>query len=315
MNIKNFFRLIRWPNLLMIILSQFLLQYLLIAHVFELVQMESPLTSVQFILLVLSTVLMAAFGYTYNDVQDVYVDSINKGTHRIIDLHISKKNGKKISWILLLLSLIPALYLSIELHMIQLILIHLFIALGLWHYSNKLKQKALGGNILISIFTAFSIYIVWLYHLVALKNNAVLIVDGRTVIPFINKLVIAYSLFAFIISLIRELVKDVQDMQGDASRNMKTFVIRFGIHHTKILIQLLCFIMLAMTLAAAYYSYSYHWYQLSIYFLVAVGIPLVYFSFSLKKSQNTQDFTNLSSLAKIVMLAGILSMQIFYITY
>ncbi|NOR86736.1 MAG: hypothetical protein GQ527_03915 [Bacteroidales bacterium] len=313
--IKAFFRLIRWPNLLMIVLAQILLQYMVISPVFSLIQMESPLDTFQFILLILSTVFMAAFGYAYNDVQDVAIDEINKNQKRVIDTEISKKAGLRIAWGFLIFALIPALYLTIALEMIQLFLIHIIIAVGLWYYSIDLKKKVLSGNLLISFFTAFSIFIVWLYHLVVLINNPSLMVDARKIIPILNTVVLSYTLFAFIISFIRELIKDAEDIQGDRKHEVKTFAVVFGIEKTKMLIYVLSLVMLFLVVISAYYTYVYDWIKLGIYLLVAVGIPLIYLNMNLNKSKNAEDFSDLSTLAKIIMVAGILSMQLFYISY
>lgn len=313
--IKAFFKLIRWPNLLMIILVQLLLQYMLIGNVFKLIHMSPPLNNLYFFLLMISTVFMAAFGYAFNDVQDIKIDTINKDGKRIIDVYIGKKSGLRIAWALLALALIPALYISLMLQMIQLFFIHIIIALGLWYYSVELKNRVLSGNALVSLFTALSIYIVWLYHLIVLKNNADLIVDARRIIPFLNLIITAYSLFAFIISLIRELIKDIEDKKGDSEKGSKTFAIVYGIQKTKILVYFLSVIMLLFVLLSAYYSYMHNWLKLGVYLIIAVAFPLVYFMIHLQKSKTDEDFGDLSTLAKIIMVAGILSIQILYISY
>ncbi len=308
-------KLMRWPNLLMIILTQVLLHYMLIVHVFSLVHIDSPLSHLQFFLLMISTVFMAAAGYVFNDVQDVKIDSINKDNKRIIGKEISEQTGMKLSRWFLALSLIPASYLSIQLNMLQLILIHLFIAFGLWYYSTDLKKQVLSGNLLISLFTAFTIAIVWLYHLVSLHNNPSVMIEGRRIIPFINVLVLAISFFAFFISFIREIVKDMEDIEGDKTTDAQTFPVVFGIGKSKTMVLLLSVVMIISTIYAAYYSYSIQLMKLSVYLLIAVLIPLVYLIMNLYKSKNKEDFGDLSTLAKIIMIAGILSIQIFYINY
>lgn len=313
--LKAFFKLIRWPNLLMIMVAQLLLNYMVIGHILKLVHVNLPMTHFQFILLMMSTVFMAAWGYAFNDVEDEKVDAINKDEKRIIGKTFSKEAGLKIAYSFLTLSLIPALYLSIKLEMIQLIFLHILIGTGLWYYSTRLKKTVLLGNISISAFTAFSIFIVWLYHLVVIKMDSTLMVNSQKAVPFINQMVLYYTAFAFVISMIREIIKDVEDKNGDAQYQMKTFVVKFGLTKTKLLVYSLGILMLLMLGSAIYFGYLFHWTQLSIYLGVAVGIPLLYFLKNLKNSQTTEDFSNLSNLAKVIMLAGILSMQLFYISY
>ena len=310
-----FFKLIRWPNLLMIAFTQILLQYLVISHVFQLIQMESPLNHLQFFVLLLSTVFMAAFGYVYNDIQDIEIDVINKKSKQIVGTRISQKWASRLAYLFLALALIPAFYLALSMDMWQLFLIHISIALGLWYYSVEWKKRVIIGNLVISIFTALSIYIVWIYHLAVLRTHPVLIVDSRKVIDFINILVLSLSVFAFLISLIRELIKDVEDKRGDSQNGLKTFAVLYGVQKTKVLVCVLSLLMMVFIGVAAYYSYQYNWIKLSVYFLIAVGIPMLYFIINLNKSKQKEDFENLSTLAKIIMLAGILSMQVFYISY
>lgn len=313
--LKAFFQLIRWPNLLMIVFTQMMLNYLVIGHLFKLIHLEMPLASLDFGLLVLSTVFMAAFGYIFNDVMDEDVDEINKSEKRIIGKKISRVSGLLAGRVFLILALAPALYLSIKLEMIQLFFIHLAIAGGLWYYSIYLKKIILIGNIVISLFTGFSVLIVWMYQLVALRQDPMLMVDALKITAFIGNVVLLYSVFAFIISMIREIVKDMEDVEGDQQTGMKTFIIKFGLNKTKLLTYSLLIMMLSLLSIAIYISYSYDWQKLAIYLMVAVGIPIIYFFMNLKTAQEKKDFKDLSLLAKIIMIAGILSMQLFYISY
>jgi len=313
--IKAFFQLIRWPNLLMLVFTQMMLNYLVIGHMFKLIHLELPLASIDFNLLVLSTVFMAAFGYIFNDVMDEETDEINKNDKRIIGTKISRASGLLAGRVFLLIALAIAAYLSWKLAMWQLVFVHIFIAIGLWYYSVQLKKTILIGNILISLFTGFSVFIVWLYHLVVLQSNPVLLVDAQKITEFVSATVLAYAIFAFLISLIREVIKDIEDQEGDKKAGMKTFIIQFGLKKAKSLTHGISALMLTVLILAIYISYSYNWLQLSIYLGVAVGIPLIYFMMNLRSAENKKDFKDLSFLAKIIMIAGILSMQLFYISY
>lgn len=313
--LKSFFQLIRWPNLLMLVFTQMMLNYLVIGHMFKLIHLELPLESFDFTLLVLSTVFMAAFGYIFNDVKDEEVDKINKEQKRIIGEKFDKNSALLAGWVFLAISIGISIYLGIKLQMIQLIFLHILIAAGLWYYSTQLKKTILSGNIIISLFTGISVFIVWLYQLVALKNNPIMMVDAQKITEFATYTVVIYTVFAFIISLIREIVKDVEDKEGDEKTGMKTFIIQYGLNKTKILTYSLIGLMLLLLLFAIFMAYSYAWLQLAIYLGVAVGIPLIYFILNLIKAQHKKDFKDLSLLAKIIMIAGILSMQLFYISY
>jgi len=313
--LKSFFQLIRWPNLLMLVFTQMMLNYFVIGHIFKLIHLNLPLASRDFMLLVISTVFMAAFGYIYNDVMDEEVDKINKNEKRIVGNQISRGSAIWSGGIFLVFSLLISVYLGIQLHMIQLVFIHLLIAAGLWYYSTELKKTILIGNIVISTFTGISVFIVWLYHLVAMKNNPAMMVDAQKITEFTTYTVLTYSVFAFTISWIREIVKDIEDKEGDEKTGMKTFIIQFGLPKTKILLYLLLFLMFIFLLLSIFITFNYHWIQFAIYLAVAVGIPLIYFIMNLTSAKLKKDFKDLSLLAKIIMIAGILSMQLFYISY
>ncbi len=311
----SFLKLVRWPNLIIIILAQLMLHFLLIGHVLRLIHVPIPLNGLQVALLIISTVFMAAFGYVFNDITDEQVDRINKENKQIVGNQLSPSTAQKIAILLLIFALVPAFALAMMVHMWQLILIHLFIAVGLWYYSIYLKRTLLIGNLIISLFTALSIAIVWIYHLAAMRYDAMLLVNAQKSVSFISYSVLFYSAFAFIISWIREMIKDVEDQKGDEQFGMQTFVIRFGLAKTKTMTQMLITIMAIMLGFAIYLCYHFHWGQMGIYLAVAVGVPLIYLFSELRKAVTVKDFADLSNLAKIIMVAGILSIQLFNLNY
>ncbi len=313
--LKTFFKLIRWPNLLIIILAQVLINYLLIGHILKLINVPLPLSGLHFFLLVLSTVAMAAFGYIFNDINDVDVDRVNKDNKQIIGNHVTKKAATKLLWAFLLISLLSALVLTLLVQMWQLFLIHVFIAVGLWYYSVHLKGTIIFGNLVISLFSALSIAIVWVYHLAIMSQNPTLLINAYKSVSFISYSVAFYAAFAFIISWIREMIKDVEDQNGDALFGWKTFVIKFGEAKTKVFIQALLIVMIVMLIAAIFLCYTLNWGQLGIYLAVAVGFPLFYLFNGIRQANSVKDFHDLSNLAKIIMIAGILSIQLFNLNY
>lgn len=310
-----FFNLIRWPNLLMLGFTQMMLNYFVIGHMFQLIHLDLPLNSFNFMLLVLSTLFMAVFGYIFNDIQDEDVDEINKAEKKIIGVQINRTTALISAWTFLAFSLGISIYLGIALQMVQLIFLHFLIGVGLWYYSTHLKKTVLIGNFIISLFTGFSVFIVWLYHLAALRIDPILMVDAQRISEFVTYTVVVYSVFAFLISMIREITKDIEDKEGDERTGMKTTIIKYGLSRTKIIIYFFITLMLFLLGIIIYITYSYNWLQLAIYLLVAVGIPSLYFIMNLRTANFKKDFKDLSLLAKIIMIAGILSMQLFYISY
>jgi 4-hydroxybenzoate polyprenyltransferase len=150
---------------------------------------------------------------------------------------------------------------------------------------------------------------------VVIKNDPILMVDAQKITRFVTQTVVIYSIFAFIISMIREIVKDIEDKEGDEKTGTKTMIIQWGLQKTKAVIYFLIISMMSILVFTIFHVHTYQWTQLAIYLGVAVGIPLIYFLINLIKAENKKDFKDLSLLAKIIMIAGILSMQLFYISY
>jgi len=168
----------------------------------------------------------------------------------------------------------------------------------LYLYSVNLKKMFLSGNILVSVLSAFVIMLVWLFN----KN-----------IPVV--FAIAYSAFAFMSSLIREIIKDAEDIEGDRNYNCRTLPIVLGIEKTKQILVYLNSIFIALLFGYGIYIFGSDEIHSAnskfiylIYILVALIIPIIAMGFMITISKQKKDFSKLSSVIKFIMIAGILSM-------
>ena len=163
-------------------------------------------------------------------------------------------------------------------------------AVLLWFYSNQLKRMVLIGNLVVAILTALSIYIIAFYF------------DPR------NTLIIAYSLFAFFFTLIREIIKDMEDLKGDENFGCKTLPIVYGIRKAKNVIYLLSILFLT---GLCWLFYGLIGMEMALLSLSLV-IPLSILFYKLMKADTIAEFNFLSNYCKFVMLLGIISMALFY---
>ena len=170
----------------------------------------------------------------------------------------------------------------------QMAAINLGVAFLLWWYSHQLKRTLLAGNITIALLTTISILVVGFHF--------------RTLTP----LLFGYALFAFLLSLIREIIKDMEDMKGDASFDCYTLPIAFGIAGSKWVLYALLVAYFGLLLAMVPLV---HW-PLRIYALLLIVLPSVYLVFALYRSDKKLHFRKLSTLCKLIMLCGVLSMML-----
>lgn len=311
--IGAFFRLIRWQNLFFIIITQVLFYTCIIQPSLRdlnsiagsnLVVLDPPL----FLLLALSSVLIAAAGYIINDYFDLNIDQINKPGSIVIQRLIKRRWA--IVWHLIFsaIGVILAFYISWKLLNPVIGFANLGCVFLLWLYSTTFKKQLLIGNILISLLTAWVILVLYFAELNFSGFRDPLY---RQHIRTIFKFSMIYAGFAFIISLIREVIKDMEDRDGDARYGCKTMPIVWGIPATKMFVAVWLFVLTAALIIMQLYGLLQSWWHGAIYCLVAVIIPLIRISLDIKKAVTTADYHQLSSRIKWIMLAGILSMIFF----
>ncbi|WP_317235178.1 UbiA family prenyltransferase [Niabella ginsengisoli] len=179
----------------------------------------------------------------------------------------------------------------------------------LWFYSARFKKDLLIGNIIVSLLTTWTILIIFLskYSLMDAFGHT----DPGQVRFF--RFAILYAGFAFIISLIREAIKDIEDMPGDEKFGCKTMPIVWGVNATKVYITVWLTILIIMLLVIQFYVLQFRWWLAVIYCFICIVLPLLFIFRKLLKAQSTSDYHQLSSYTKAAMFTGILSMLFFFI--
>jgi 4-hydroxybenzoate polyprenyltransferase len=303
-----FFRLIRWPNLVFILLTQFLFYFCILlpsfgAGLFN--QNKNILGFQEFLILSLSSILIAAAGYTINDYFDLNIDRVNKPGKIVVERVIKRRWTIIWHWIFSGLGIVLGFYVSWKLHNPIIGLSNMICVGLLWFYSTTFKRKLLIGNIVVSLLTAWVILVLY-----ACEFRLHRFVDPLYHQPLarIYKFAILYAAFAFIISLIREVVKDMEDMEGDAHDGCRTMPIVWGIPVSKVFVATWLVVLIAALVAVQFYVLQYRWWWSVGYSLVCIILPLVRMLIDLRKAVTSGDYHQLSSLIKIIMLLGILSM-------
>jgi 4-hydroxybenzoate polyprenyltransferase len=300
-----FLKMIRLPNLFFIALTQLLFQYCIYRTLYK---NAIPSTdTAHFILLVFASVFIAAAGYIINDYFDINIDEVNKPQRMVVDKVINRRWA--IAWHFIL-SISGVILTTLALPFLQkwyLILANILCVALLWYYSTSFKRELLIGNIVISLLTAWTILIIF-FSKVSLADAFG--IGGGAHYKFF-RLAFLYAGFAFISSLIREAIKDMEDMPGDAKYGCRTMPIVWGINVTKVYVAVWLIVLLALLIIVQVYTLQFKWWLPVAYSVVLIMLPLLYIFYKLFKATTTEHFHSLSSWTKLVMLGGILSMIFF----
>ncbi|MFC0604228.1 geranylgeranylglycerol-phosphate geranylgeranyltransferase [Winogradskyella pulchriflava] len=301
----HFLNLIRWKNLIMIALVQYLIKYALLLPFFESHGVVTTLNGLGFALLVLATICIAAGGYIINDIYDVEADKINKPNAVVISNQITEKKGLTLFIILNVIGVGLGFYLSNTVDKSAFFMLFFMASALLYIYSSYLKQILLVGNIVVSLVVALSILLVGIFELLpAITDN------NREIQITFFKIILDYAIFAFMINLIREIIKDIEDIDGDHKVGMQTLPIVIGRERANKIVFILSLIPI---FSVTYYVITYLFKQQLVvgYFLILVIAPLIYVTIKIFSAEQKSHYKHISLMLKLVMLTGMLSLLLY----
>jgi len=314
-----FLKLIRFQNLLIIAVTQYMMRLFILEPILAMNGFEPQLDHLHFFLLVFSSITITAAGYVINDYFDMKTDLLNRPDTVIVGMRITRRWAMFIHIALNSAGILTGIYLSWYVGMLGFGIVYILAAGLLWFYSTTYKRQFLIGNLIVSIFTAVVPFVVIVFEVPLLNREygEILIARGMN---FNNILawVGGFSFFAFLATLIREIIKDVEDFEGDAAYGRNTLPIVLGIRLTRILVIVLI-LFLVFSLVYVYVTYlsrkpggeidllSLLWFGLMLV------LPFLYLVFRLIAARDKKDYHLCSNLTKLIMLAGILYSVIFFI--
>jgi len=231
------------------------------------------------LLLSLGTVLITAAGYVINDYYDVKIDYVNKPERVVVGRFLKRRHILILHGTLNTVGLVAGVLVSWQVGVIN------FLAIGLlWLYSNQLKRLPLLGNIAVASLTGLSVIVVYVLYRESLFLFA------------------TYAFFAFFISLIREIIKDMEDVEGDKKFDCKTLPIAIGIRRSKMVVYTIVIIFLVVVAGFMQQEPKFWW------VFSGLVIMLSWLSQRLFMADKNIDFTKLSTLSKQIMILGLISM-------
>lgn len=298
----NFLKLIRYQNLLLLAFMQLVFRF----GFLKMQNIPLALNDWQYLLLVLSTVLIAAAGYVINNIFDQDTDLENKPNNLIVGRSISETSAYNIYAVLNVTGVAIGFYLSNVISKPGFASIFILIAATLYIYATSLKQMLLVGNFVVALLLSFSVVIIGIFDLYPAITS-----ENQQIMAVLFSILLDYAVFAFIINFLREIIKDLEDINGDSNQGMKTLPIVLGAKRTSKLVFALSFIpIISLLVYIKNYFMANNLQFAALYSIVFVLAPLIYFSIKSWESKNKKDFHKLSILLKWILLFGILSIVI-----
>lgn len=309
--IKSFFKLIRWTNLLMIAIMMILVYYCLMSPLLMSGVVGAMPPSPAFMLLLISMIFIVAGGYIINDFYDVEIDKVNKPDRIIVSRIFSENVSLFFYRILTFLGLLCGLASSVmilDTKFYLLFAILFLLVCLLYSYSAHYKKRFLLGNLIVSLSVAFAVFLPWLFEILYLSSNTLILYAVKDLIMSSLSFVLIYTVFAFLMTLMREIIKDAEDFKGDMVTHCRTIPIVLGIRGMNIIYGVLTFSLCVILLYYQIILYRLHsYFTLSIMSVIWIGLPI---SSILLFNKNVEiNYHRYSTFLKIIMLLGVLSMM------
>lgn len=301
----KFFRLIRFQNLLIIVFTQYFMRWSIIKPILNINNFKLQFSEINFFFLVLSTVFITAAGYVINDYFDTKTDLMNRPGTVIVGRFIKRRVAMLLHIIFNISGISLGIYISFRINLPFIGFVFVLVPGLLWFYSTTYKQQFLIGNVIVAFLTALVPFIVVVFE-IPLLNKAYGEIMLQSISNFNNILawVSGFSFFAFITTLIREIIKDIEDFEGDNTFGRNTMPIIIGVSYTKVVVVFLCSL-IVIALLFIFLSYLNDTITL-IYFIFTMLIPFSLIIFKIIQAKEKKDYHIASSLSKFIMLAGIM---------
>ena len=299
--------LLRPVNLLVIMVTQVLIYYFIILPPLIVNNITPALDGILIPLFISVTVILAAGANIINDIKDQAIDLHNKPDKVLV----TEKNSKSVLifyWTLLIAGGVIATFISTSIGKIELCLIYPVTAILLYYYSSHLKSTPLIGNIVVALFCAVVILIIWYA-----ESSSLFMLKHDNIAEFekTNFLLSGFTIFSFMSNFTRELIKDIEDIPGDTKCNIRTFAVSYGIDRTKILAMFTLLILWVISIAWLGIGFQsfFNLHQTTISGLLILILPVLIW-IKMRKAQLSSSFTQVSKLLKLYMLMGLVALLI-----
>lgn len=309
----HWLQLIRWKNLVIVFVTQLLVWYCLLWYPGGLLDVTD------FLPLGISTVLIAAAGYIINDYFDIKIDLINRPEKMVLEKHIPLRAAIIAHVTLNVAGLGMAVASAMAAHKPQWSVIQIACIALLWFYSTHFKRQFMTGNIVVAILTALTVLVMAIYAPAMAWSPAMNWTPYRGMPYTLNSIqpmhvLYSFAFFAFMLTWMREIVKDMEDFKGDAEDGCMTMPIKKGLQFSARFAQVLGVITIAVLAVIAFRLYTTSHILLAGYTILCLIAPLGWWCIFLTRQNTTAHYAIASKGLKFIMIAGICSLIVYHFT-
>ena len=326
----TYIKILRLPNLLLLALAMYCVRFFLIGtwlHEantwFSSIPTDRPITfsmsNSLFALLVISSILISAAGYIINDYFDMKSDNVNRPGSNKVGKGVSRRMAMLLHIVLNIIGIIIGAYLAYKCHVIRLVGLQLFTVAGLWFYSAYLKKSTGFGELVLSFLIALIPVTVYLYeYYYGFRDLALELYKQKIdlppfaqlgVLPFV---ILGYAALAFLTDFIRQNFKDLDNMAGDKQSKNNTLAVTWGETNTRYLALTLSIVVFSLIALFEYVMWNWGLKYTLWYAMAFVQLPLMVSIVIAIRARSKKQYTILSRLLYVIMIAGVLSMPVLY---
>lgn len=296
----------------MVALTQLLMSVAIISPILSIHEIDVATPPLSLLLIILGTALITMGGYVINDYFDTRIDEINKPERVLIGKAISRHKAMQLHQLLTIIGVLCGLLVAWQIRSLTVTMVFLFIPGLLWFYSTSYKRLFFVGNLVIGAITAFVPLVIAL-----VESQFLIKIYGEVVIEYgivadLYKWVGFFAVFAFTLTILREMVKDLEDEKGDRELECRTVPIVIGEVWAKVVIAVFSLLLVAGIVYIIYGLHIFTDHSLLINFLLyGVCGPLLFFVIMLFRAKESAAYALLQNILKLIMLIGVLFSLVF----
>jgi len=301
-----FFNLIRFPNLLLIAFTQYVMRYAVILPVANLYGVEFQLSGFTFFCIVLSTMCTAAAGYAINDYFDMKTDNINRPRKVVVGKAINRHKTVMAHGILCAAGVFLGGYVTWMAGIPELALVYIMVAGMLWLYSFTYKRQFLIGNFIVALFSALVPMMTLLDIPPMYQSSGTILLEQGANFNYAVFWILGVAVWVFLTTLSHEIIKDAEAFEGDATYGCRSLPIVMGDQYTKwTIIGINASIVVTLGLIYHFYLRQITGYFSFFYLLLFLIVPIIFISWKVLKASTSDDYRRAGNWMIWVMIAGI----------
>jgi len=308
----SYLKLVRFQNLIFIAFIQFVMRQVVLVPILQTFGFDATMDTGMLFLLITATVLIAAGGYVLNDYFDVKIDAINRPDKQLVGVVLSRHTAMALHQVLTALGVVCGLLLSYFARSFTLAFIFIVIPGLLWFYSASYKRQFLIGNLVIAFISAITILVVGIAQLSFLQKEFGTLIFETPIPSHFYGWIGGFALFSFLFTLMREILKDMEDEKGDREMECRTLPIKWGINKTKSFLYGLIAITCILLFLSNNYFIHFNGNLTTRYIVFGLAIPLAVLYYLIFMARSKSDFHQASKLSKVIMFVGVMYSFVFY---